>query len=148
MTSPNKPCLFSELKELLMREINENLKIFCPPAFNVRNNFYLSLRLLDCKDSLSGVYLSLKTATKQKIDWMFCERGKFLIVSYKFKKQFDDFDIKTFCEKLCWAYGTGNGFGAGFPFLEALLENGRGKFIWRYSDASWKLEISIPVLKN
>lgn len=147
-TSFNKPFLFSELRELLYSELGKKAKSHRLPAIDVRGDFYIASRLLDFKDALFGVYMGLREAAQEKIVWSFMRREGHLVVSCRFQKRFEGFDIALFCERLGWDSKKGGLLYPGFPFLEALLENCDGKSLWRYQKGLWNLEITIPVLEG
>jgi hypothetical protein len=145
--SAHKPFLFSELKAALLKEVKEQPSLFSSPRFKFKKDFYLSFRFSDMNDALLGVYRSLHLATSSDIKWDFDENEDSILISFRFKLGYDDFNLNAFCQKLVWQGTDKSSCDAGFPFLEAVMENGKGKFRWHYKDGYWELELTLPVLK-
>jgi len=144
--SAPRPFLFSELKALLSGLSRGKPGGLPRPEFPVTREWWLTFRLTDLAEALLGTLNSLRSATGKDVSWRFLEGEDSVSAVFSFRSGFDAFDLRKFCQQLAW---QGNGCPAceaGFPFLEAVLENGRGSFIWRFRNGRWSLEITLPAM--
>lgn len=141
-----KPFLFSELKAELLDKIRENPDLFAVPKFHFKKDYYLMFRFTDLAEALLGVCGSLRAATAKETSLSFGLCDESVVAVIRFKAGFDDFDLKAFCQKLTWQTRARSDHDAGFPFLEAVVEHGKGSFNWRFGRGCWHLEITLPAM--
>jgi hypothetical protein len=143
-----KPFLFSEFRSMIIEDTKGMPLFFSKPEFRWKKDFYLPARIMDLKEALLSLHRSLSLAASEKIAWSFEEKGGSLLVCFSFRSGYCDFDLQGFCQKLVWQEDKAISCHAGFPVIEALLENCKGSFRWRYRDEKWNLTLILPILKT
>lgn len=142
-----KPFLFSEFRELLAFKTGTDNGSLPGPEFRLKNDCYLMFRLTDLADAFRGVRSSLATFTGRIVSLSFRYEGNCVEATMKFKAGFNEFDLKGFCQRMTWQASRRSEHDSGFPFMEAVLENGRGRFGWHFSRGTWRLDITLPAMK-
>ena len=136
-----RPFLLSELKKEMSCRSSRGIA-----SIRVRRDLYIPLRLSDLSDALTGLRGALETAAQAGVSLVFKDSGDSVDVVFSFRSGFDGFDLKAFCQKLSWDNEDGSGAYPGFPFLEAVLQNGNGSFNWNWARGRWSLAVSLPAL--
>lgn len=141
-----KPFLFSEFRALLTEKTGKEGGSLSRAGFSLKNDCYLMFRLTDLADAFCGVRSSLESATGKDVRLSFVADGNEVVATMKFRSGFDEFDLKGFCQRMTWQGSRFSERDSGFPFMHAVLENGKGRFGWHFSRGTWRLCIVLPAM--
>lgn len=143
-----RPFLFSGLRKELSKKTK---KLYCPPASSAMSpgrDSYISSRLTDLTEAIAGVRGSLAISSGRDVSLLLEQGDGFVTAVMEFKSWFNGFDLRAFCQRMAWDDGKGSGSYPGFPFLEAVLQNGNGSFNWMWGGGRWSLKIDLPALPS